>query len=125
MIFVPAPENSGSGAGSCGSLRAGGPVRGVQQQRRPDVAAESPVSATTPTTCCRQGSSAGTTLLLKSGFYSNAGTTLLSFMALTLVSLHIVDRSKASLGPRGGALACGRGLVRAATRTAAGRSFGQ
>jgi hypothetical protein len=35
--------------------------RGVQQQRRPGVAAEAPISATTPTLYCRQGSSVGTT----------------------------------------------------------------
>ena len=52
----------------------------VQQQRCPGAAAEPPVSATTPTACCHQGSNAGTTSLLKTGLSSNVGTTLLLFM---------------------------------------------
>jgi hypothetical protein len=50
------------------------------QRRSPGAAAESPISATTPTTCCRQGSNAGTTSLLETGLSSNVGTTLPPFM---------------------------------------------
>ena len=47
------------------------------QQRRPSVAVLSPVPGATSSRCCRWGSSSGTTLSLKSGVYSNGGTTLL------------------------------------------------